>query len=487
MHTFVPLVSARTGDGARALRSLYPLISEDAPTVEIHVAMEGAWEGHGSGAFELTRADFERICERFEANPNPIVLDYEHATVYAAEAPAAGWIHRVYVRDDADGGAHLWVTAELTEKAAKYIKAGEYRFSSGVFEFGATDHVTGEDVGVELTSVALTNLPFLVGATPITLSRRAVSASPQTKSRRPLMKIPKEALQKALDLIESDEVSTEELEAAAHMAAAQAGELSEEAEEAPAMDQPEDEAPMADEEPPAADEPEEAAAMDGEPEEAPLADEEEEAIPAGDVPDADDAAAMDEAADDSAAAALAPLLEATGLDIAGLAAAIMENLDAVAGAISGALDAPAAAAPLSDREAELALSARDQTIAALSTKLAEATAYREQREREDAERDVETLIEGGMILGDAREDWVQVRLSSRERFDKLTAGLSPVVPLGEHAAGITPAAKDADPEIEIDESDPEVKALRKQLGPQGARLNKSRIDDIIRRRVAARK
>lgn len=291
------------------------------------------------------------------------------------------------------------------------------------------------------------------------------------------MKITKEALAKALDLIEGDELSEEELMAAAHMAAAQDGSLAEE----PEAEEPAEEAPMA------APEEDPAAMADGE---------EEDEMPASDVPAGDAVEAADAPEDpaalaedmpgegDAAAAAVAPLLEATGLDMAGLAAAIQENLDAVASALAGALEAPAAEAPLSSREAELALSARDHTIAALSAKVSDLEAFKATREREDAERDVDTLIEGGLLLGDAREDWVSLRLSNRASFDKMTANLKAVVPLGAHAVGVTPPAQNADESIAIPEGDPEVVALRRQL--KAARFPEARINEVLRRRIAAR-
>lgn len=483
MTAFVPLISAMEGTGRRTLRALYPLISEDAPVVDIHVAMEGTWEGHPSGPFTLDRAGFEQAVANFARHLNPIPLDYEHSSVYSAEAPAAGWIQALEIRDDSEGAAHLWAKAELTDKAAGYVREGAYRFSSGVFEFESTDRQSGESLGLVVSSIALTNLPFISGQTPIQLSRRAASALPLTTKKEPHMKVSKDALKAAIDGLEGDDIDMAKLNAAMDYAAAQEGKTEEPAEEAPAADMPED-IPAADppseeeESAPLADKPE---PKDEKPEpkdEKKLGDEPEGAVPAGDMPE--EVAAMEGGEAD---AALAPLLEETGLDLAGLAAAIMENREALAALLSGD-QAPAAEAPLSEREADLALSARDTTIRALSQQVEELKAFRADVELKAAEADVDVLVEGGFILGDAREDWVAVRLSSRERFDKMASGLKPVVPLGKHALSSAPAAKDAPDDTPIPEDEEWVKRHRLQLS--AAKIPPSRQDEIIRRHVVAR-
>lgn len=464
MSALIPLVFADMGAERRTLRALYPLISEDAPLVEIHVAMEGAWEGHGSGPFELRRSDFETICANFEANPNPLPLDFEHATCFAPEAPAVGWVQKLEVRDDAKGGAHLWATVELGDKAAQYIREGAYRFSSGVFEFESVDPVTGEDVGTVMSSLALTNVPFLRGQTPIQLSQRAAA---QHRKKELSMKVSIDALKSALDGMEGDEIGPEQLEAAMAYAAAQSGELDQEpeAEAAPAMDGPPDE--EEEQMPASADAAADVPASEGAGDGVPLAEDPEE--------EPGDAAAM---------TALAPLMEATGLDLAALTAALSENQDAVVSALSGALDAPAAEAPLSEREATAALSARDTTIAALSSQLATLKAEKEQRDKADAEADVQILIGEGLITDEQRDDWMSIRLSSRERFDRMAASLKQVVPTGLHAGGLKPPTEQT-PSVSIDEADPYVIACRRQMS--AVQIPRETQDEQIRRRLAAKR
>lgn len=102
----------------------------------------------------------------------PLPLDWEHATETRApqglDAPAAGWIEEVAVRE----GGSIWGRVDWTLRGRTMVegKPPEYRFVSPVFSY---DQVTG--VIRRLISVGLTNTPNLVltalnreGATDIT-------------------------------------------------------------------------------------------------------------------------------------------------------------------------------------------------------------------------------------------------------------------------------------------------------------------------------
>lgn len=477
MTALIPLVFAERGTDRRALRALYPLISEDAPTTEIHVAMEGTWEGHPSGPFSLTRDDFETIVRNFEASPNPIPLDYEHATEWADKAPACGWVQGLSVRNGGDGKAHLFAKVELSDEAAEYIRAGAYRFSSGVFVFDAIDNATGDDIGVEMTSLALTNMPFITGQQPIQLSRRAARASAAAKTRSLSMdmtEVPKDALMDALSNLDKDSVTAEDVMAAAQYAAAQEGSLG--------GDEP------AEGETPAADEPPDVPATD-EPADPPAAasDEDPDAVPAADEPAGDQVAAAEDdmpgAEGDQALAALAPIAEAAGMSVEEVAAALMENRDAVVSAIQGGGgEEDGAGAPMSDREAQLALSARDTTIRTLSTQVDKLEAYRREREEADADAFVEGLLADGRITDEDRAEWKALALSNRKRAEKL-APKARVVPTSAHASGHTPPTEGS-PVVEVDESDPHVVATRASLSRAG--ITGDRQTSIVRNTIAAR-
>jgi phage I-like protein len=74
----------------------------------------------------------------------------------------------------------LWALVEFTERAATMIKAGEYRFCSGVFAFERRDRQTGDVIQCMLDSIALTNRPFIDGQEPISLSQRALAERDMT-------------------------------------------------------------------------------------------------------------------------------------------------------------------------------------------------------------------------------------------------------------------------------------------------------------------
>jgi phage I-like protein len=84
-------------------------------------------------------------------HPNGMVVDYEHATevrgALGQDAPAAGWVHEVALRDGA-----IWGRVEWTERAEAMIRAREYRFLSP-----AMATVDGEVVGI--VHAGITNIP----------------------------------------------------------------------------------------------------------------------------------------------------------------------------------------------------------------------------------------------------------------------------------------------------------------------------------------
>jgi len=162
-----------------ALRALVGLTGEGAKarTGWIHVAPEGSWEGHPDGAFTLTTAGFESCIYDAERRATPQSVDYEHASLYPTgePTPAAGYVQKLERR--ADG---LWALVEFTERAATMIRAGEYRFCSGVFAFERRDRQTGDVIPCMLDSIALTNRPFIDGQEPIALSQRALAERDMT-------------------------------------------------------------------------------------------------------------------------------------------------------------------------------------------------------------------------------------------------------------------------------------------------------------------
>lgn len=458
----LPSVAAMRSGGAWSLRALWPLVREGAAQTWIHVAMEGTWEGHPAGPFTLDRKVFEQCVRNFAAQANPAPLDYEHTTTWAPEARAAGWVHDLEVRE-VGGVAHLWARVELTDRAATAIRAGEYRFSSGVFEFDSVDRRTAENVGCRMSSLALTNLPFIDGQEPIRLSQRAARALLETT----MDTYSKKDLLAALEQIKGTDVSMEQLHDVLKGMAAAAGKT----------------------------EP-------SEPPEAP------ETAEAGSAPLSDGPSAALDAAPPLAPppAALAPpppsadpmTTDAGAMLVSKLQAALPE-MDAAA--ILAALDAKLAeVAAVLRGEGESAgesavLKAQAATIKALSEKVEKLE--RGERERKEtaeqaektrkltaAKERIDGLIKTHPSLEADREALVQVALSQPVVLETMVRALSATPPLGRHASATAEA--DLNTSLPVAPEDEEsISAL--MAGMRGMRV-KGRLlsEDDLRQRASAR-
>lgn len=97
-----------------------------------------------------------KVADAFRQQGISLVIDYEHSTEVSApngvEAPAAGWVEDVQVRDDGS----VWGKVDWTLKANNAIVSKEYRFISPAF-----NHTKEGDI-IKLSSIALTNKPNLV-------------------------------------------------------------------------------------------------------------------------------------------------------------------------------------------------------------------------------------------------------------------------------------------------------------------------------------
>lgn len=123
---------------------------------EICLAVIGIWQGHAGGTFSIDAADIEKMKLNFDKRKLDLVIDYEHQTLSGEIAPAAGWIKELFIKDNALYGRVSW-----TAKAKEFIKNGEYKYLSPVYDFMGIDEKTGAWQGCTLHSAALTNKPFL--------------------------------------------------------------------------------------------------------------------------------------------------------------------------------------------------------------------------------------------------------------------------------------------------------------------------------------
>ena len=452
-----------------ALRALVGLTGEGAQarTGWIHVAPEGSWEGHPDGAFTLTRAGFESCIYDAERRATPQSVDYEHASLYPTgePTPAAGYVQKLEQR--ADG---LWALVEFTERAAAMIKAGEYRFCSGVFAFERRDRQTGDVIPCMLDSIALTNRPFIDGQEPIALSQNARAATVVAlNGGRQMNMISREAVMAALESLDGKEFAEEQLHAlvtgVAALEAAKSGKTVEhegeemeadlkcgpgyEASEA-ALAAPAPSAPMAEAVPP----------MIGEP-----------------------APAIDQGAQDAAEMIMGKLTSATGMDASAIMAALDQNLDAVLAALMGAA-APSAA----DTASSLSVRLLSQQLGAVKERLA---GY-EKAERAAADRaldlEVDALVQDGRILPASREQWRTLARTARDQFRALSATLPRVVPMGREATATATASSNATAlgDTILDMTDPRVVALTAAMdraGVQDSKIRATRIREALGKRA----
>ena len=167
-------ISLRDGESVHACTLAAPLTAADVGDgpVWIQIAKVGEFRGHPAGPFALTPAVFAEICANFVAvDGGQVAFDFEHASeleptdgsIPADGAPAQGWIRQL----DNRGLAGLWALVEWLEPARSYIRAGKYRHVSPAIRFNARHPETGKPIGARLTSVALTNKPFLRGMVPV--------------------------------------------------------------------------------------------------------------------------------------------------------------------------------------------------------------------------------------------------------------------------------------------------------------------------------
>ncbi|HQU77994.1 MAG TPA: phage protease [Azonexus sp.] len=130
-------------------------------------AADGSGRPADAPHWKIDAAGAARLIARVAARANPLVIDYEHQTLYTEKngqpAPAAGWFagSALEWRD----GAGLFASVDWTPVAAGRIADGEYRYISPVFEY---DRATGEVV--DLRMAALTNNPGLHGMAAVALT-----------------------------------------------------------------------------------------------------------------------------------------------------------------------------------------------------------------------------------------------------------------------------------------------------------------------------
>jgi phage I-like protein len=109
------------------------------------------------GEFDVDEESYREMKARIAQRGVDLVIDYEHQTLKGVQAPAAGWVKELILRD-----GNIAARVEWTPAATKYLKNKEYRYLSPVIAVrGSDSKATG------IHSLALTNTPAIEGMTPI--------------------------------------------------------------------------------------------------------------------------------------------------------------------------------------------------------------------------------------------------------------------------------------------------------------------------------
>jgi phage I-like protein len=111
----------------------------------------------GRPSFQVDPESLAELVQAFSARGTDLVIDYEHQSLKGVQAPAAGWIKDLEVREDG-----LWAKVEWTEQAEEYLRRREYRYFSPVLRLDPENRRPQE-----LMNVALTNVPAIRGLTPL--------------------------------------------------------------------------------------------------------------------------------------------------------------------------------------------------------------------------------------------------------------------------------------------------------------------------------
>lgn len=156
----------------------------------LHVADEGLYLGHPSGPFEFNERIFTEIVRNFRALPEyspgadgvgasrVIPFDWRHASerrptdggadAMASQA-AVGWALDLDIRRGAIG-LQLWAFADMLPKTRELIDEGAIAWTSVSVFPEDRDRKSGDPIGCYLSSIALTNDPFIRGMQAVNIA-----------------------------------------------------------------------------------------------------------------------------------------------------------------------------------------------------------------------------------------------------------------------------------------------------------------------------
>lgn len=172
-------------------------VAADVGPKWVQVTREGNFPGYNGGQtpFRFTRADLQTMVNNIRTHPayevdaagtpigHVIPWDYNHASecdptsgeLPVAGAPAQAWTMDLEVRNAPDGSAQLWALTDFLEPARTYVRAGQYKWASVSVHFNSVDPESGQNVGAVISSIALTNTPFVEGMEKLVATKQQAS------------------------------------------------------------------------------------------------------------------------------------------------------------------------------------------------------------------------------------------------------------------------------------------------------------------------
>jgi len=149
------------------------VVKPEEKTSIVEVLRVGKWV-YGGREIEFTEEDLKHIVENFKKGirPNPpteLVVDYNHGSmeIEPDKSKAAGWVKDLFYEKGS-----LYAKIKWTPRAREYIMNDEFRYVSAEIDPNYIDKKTGQNRGITLMAVALTNRPFIEGQDSISLSER---------------------------------------------------------------------------------------------------------------------------------------------------------------------------------------------------------------------------------------------------------------------------------------------------------------------------
>lgn len=151
-------------------------------------------------AWYVTDTNGNDVVALANSQRNPLPIDYEHQILHSKqngrEAPSAGWMEYLYFTPQG-----IFADVRWTDKAAEYIKNGEYRYISAVFAYDTQGYVR------KIFHAALTNTPALDG-----MDEAMVAASQQfLNNKKDTLEMDKELLTALCALFDTPNATEQEI------------------------------------------------------------------------------------------------------------------------------------------------------------------------------------------------------------------------------------------------------------------------------------